>query len=305
MLLIGAGGFIGGHLREAASGTGLSVVAPPRSSAEGALACDLLDPTSVAACVAETRPQLVANLAGSASVAESWCDPGADFAANAVGALNLLDAVAAQAPRAHVLCISSAQVYGQPGRRDTPFAEDAPLEPLTPYGASKAAMEAIAGQRARGRGLRVAVARLFNQIGPGQPATQAAAEFARDIALAEHAGAERVELTVADPDAARDFSDVRDSARALLELSRRGQTGTYNVCSGRPIGLREVIALLDSMTPLEVVLGSPAAPPPSGPSSSFGDPGRLHEAIGTQPAVSLERSLRDLLEWWRAEAGGS
>jgi GDP-4-dehydro-6-deoxy-D-mannose reductase len=306
MLLIGAGGFIGGHLREAASAAGLRVSAPPRLPTGGSLACNLLDPESVVECVAQAQPDLVANLAGSASVADSWRDPGAGFAANATAVLNLLEAVAAQAPSAHVLLASSAQVYGQPDRKDAPFAEDAPLRPLTPYGASKLAMEALAGQYARGAGLRIAVARLFNQVGPGQPATLACSEFARDIALAEREGGESVELAVAHPDSSRDFSDVRDSAAALLALSRGELAGTYNVCSGRPTALREAIAMLASMTPLDVRLDATAdAAQPGGPSSSFGDPGKLREAIGLDPAIPLERSLRELLEWWRRRSGGS
>jgi GDP-4-dehydro-6-deoxy-D-mannose reductase len=303
MLLIGARGFLGGHLRGAAEEAGVEMLAAGRGEGYD-LQCDLLDPASVEACVRRAAPASVVNMAGSPSVAESWRDPAASFAVNAAGVLNLLEAVSGHAPDAHLTCISSAQVYGEPEGRDTAFEEGSPLRPLTPYGAAKAAMEAIAGQYARARGLRVAVARLFNQLGPGQSASQATAEFARDISLAEARGAERVELAVANPGAARDFTDARDTARALLDLAAGGVAGTFNVCSGRLVGLGEVIELLAGMTELEVTVAAGKAAA-AGPSASFGDPARLRAATGWEPRIPLERSLVDLLEWWRQKARAS
>src|SRR6478752_5386578 len=72
MLLLGAAGFSGSHLREAAERAGHRVVGTSRSGEGAELACDLLDPDAVEAAVAEARPELVVNMAGSASVARSW-----------------------------------------------------------------------------------------------------------------------------------------------------------------------------------------------------------------------------------------
>jgi GDP-4-dehydro-6-deoxy-D-mannose reductase len=302
MLLIGARGFLGGHLREAAAAAGLRMVAPERHGADGAPACDLLDPGSVAACVESARPDLVVNMAGSASVAASWEDPAACFAVNATGVLHLLEAVVRLAPTAHVLCVSSAEVYGEPRAERLPFREDGPLEPLTPYGASKAAMEAICGQYARAGRLRVATVRPFNQIGPGQGSAYAASGFARQIALAEVAGAEQVELSVGNLSAARDFTDVRDTAGALLEVSLQGLTGVYNLCSGRALGLEELVERMAEATslPLRVAV-DPSLRRPKDPSIVYGDPTRLREATGWEPRIPLERTIADLIDWWRSE----
>ncbi|HWB68582.1 MAG TPA: NAD-dependent epimerase/dehydratase family protein, partial [Solirubrobacterales bacterium] len=156
LLLIGAGGFVGGHVDEAARAAGLRVLRAGRDTDDG-LPCDLPDPASVEACVREAAPDLVVNMAGAASVAASWERPAQTFAVNTTGVVNLLQAVTLHAPEAHVLCVSSAEVYGEPSAEKLPFAEDLPLEPLTPYGASKAAMEIACGQYARTRNLRIAV----------------------------------------------------------------------------------------------------------------------------------------------------
>lgn len=301
LLLIGAHGFMGGHVECAAEAVGLPVVATNRDGSRGPR-CDLLDPASVAACLADTRPARIVNMAGAASVAASWEDPAGAFAINATGVLHLLEAVARHAPEAHVLCASSAEVYGEPSEDRLPFSEDQPMAPVTPYGASKVAMEALCGQYARARGLKIAVVRAFNQLGPGQSPAFAASGFARQIAAAEAGGADRAELALGNPIAARDFTDVRDTARAFLDVSRKGLTGTYNLCSGRATKLEDLIAAMAEATPIAVeIVPDPSLARPADPSTVYGDPTRLREATGWAPEIPLSRTVADLLDWWRAE----
>jgi GDP-4-dehydro-6-deoxy-D-mannose reductase len=306
MLLTGAGGFAGRHLREEAEMAGLEVVATGRTAghddASDVPACDLLDPASVSACVEAVRPDLVVNMAGAASVAASWERWEEAFAVNATGALNLLAALVRSAPDAHILCVSSAEVYGEPGEEKLPFGEDLPLAPVTPYGASKAAMEVVCDFYARGQGPRVAVVRAFSQIGPGQSPTFPVSGFARQIAMAERDGEEEVEIALGNPAAARDFTDVRDAARAFAEISRRELTGTFNLCSGRALKLENLVEEMGRATALPLrVVSDPSLRRPADPSVVYGDPRRLHDAIGWQPRIPLSQTLADLLEWWRAE----
>jgi GDP-4-dehydro-6-deoxy-D-mannose reductase len=301
MLLIGASGFLGSHLEATARASGLNVVPASRQGGEAGLPCDLLDPGSLERCLTTAQPDLVVNAAGSASVGRSWEEPAATFAANATGVLNLLEAVAAEAPAAHVLCLSSADVYGVREERELPLGEDLEPRPVTPYGASKAAMEAICGQYARARDLRIAVVRAFNLIGPGQSPRFAVPGFALRIAAAEREGSD-VELTLGNGDAVRDFLDVRDGARALLELSRRELQGTYNLCSGRGATISELVAELAAAARVPVVVRHDAGlERPADPPALVGDPSRLGEATGFATEIPLDRSLDDLLDAWRAD----
>jgi GDP-4-dehydro-6-deoxy-D-mannose reductase len=306
MLLTGAAGFAGAHLLEAASEAGVRVVQTGRERGSGTPPCDLLDPAAVETCLEAVKPDLVVNAAGAASVRRSWAHPGEAFAVNAAGVLNLLEAVARQAPEAHVLCISSAEVYGEPGGEALPLTEELEPSPVTPYGASKAAMEILCGQYARGRGLRIGVARAFNLLGPGQPEAFVASGFARQVAAAEQAGADAAELALGNPAATRDFTDVRDAARGLLELSRRELCGTYNLCSG---GGTTVAELVEGLSPVaRVRLGvrqDPDLERPADPPALVGDPRRMREATGFTPEISLAQSLADLLDWWRAQLAGA
>jgi GDP-4-dehydro-6-deoxy-D-mannose reductase len=302
LLLLGASGFAGAHLRKAFSQRGLRLATSSRGGGAGAPACDLLDADAVAACVEAVRPQAIVNAAGSSSVARSWERPAEVFAVNATGVLNLLEAVARHAPEAHLLCLSSAAVYGEPAEEQMPLGEDTEPAPVSPYGAGKLAMEELCAQFRRARGLAVAVVRAFNLVGPGQPPFSAASGLARQIAAAERAGEPRVELALGNPGAARDTTDVRDAARALAEVSARRLTGTFNLCSGIAPTVADLAASLAGATEVEVSTRvDPALARPADPLLLLGDPSRLREATGFAPQIPLGRSLADLLDWWRAE----
>ncbi len=305
LLLIGAGGFVGTHLAAAARAAGLDLVATRRQSSADAPACDLLDPASVSACVDAVAPDLVVNAAGAASVGRSWEYPEASFAINATGALNLLEAVAAHAPGAHVLCLSSADIYGRREAAELPLGEEHSPRPLTPYGAGKAAMEVLCGQFARGRGLRVGVARIFNLVGPGQSPDFAIPGFAARIAAAERVG-EPLELALGNPGAVRDFVDVREGAAALVELSRREAGGVCNLCSGRGTTMTQLVEELARLARAPVsACHDPALERPADPPALVGDPRRLRELTGFEAEVPLARSLGDLLQEARAGTAGA
>lgn len=300
MLLFGSSGFAGQHLAKAFKEAGIRVATSSRSGGEGAPACDLLDAAAVAACVEAVRPDLVVNAAGSASVARSWQAPAEVFSVNATGALNLLEALALHAPAAHLVCLSSAAVYGEPEPAAMPLTEDAPAAPVSPYGAGKLAMEELCAQYARARDLRIAVVRAFNLVGPGQPAYSAASGLAKQIATAERDGEAGAELTLGNPGAARDTTDVRDAARALLALSTARLAGTFNLCSGTAPTVAELAEALAAATDLDVTTRvDPALARPSDPPLLLGDPTRLREATAYAPEIPLARSLADLLAWWR------
>src|SRR6185369_626589 len=109
-------------MREAA----LELVTTSTDGTGADLACDLLDPASVAGAVAEAQPEAIVNMAGQASVAASWREPRQTFELNAIGVLNLLEAAVAHAPEAYLLCVSSADAYGAPEAGDLPLTEEAP-----------------------------------------------------------------------------------------------------------------------------------------------------------------------------------
>lgn len=300
VLVLGASGFAGRAFRPVAEAAGFEVVGSARHPDVSDLVCDLLDPPSIEAAILRSRPEVVVNLAGAASVTQSLQQPGATFEVNALGALNLLQAVTVHAPEAHVLCVSSGDVYGDVPPAELPVGEQRQLAPETPYAASKAAMEVVCGQFERARGLRVTIARSFNHTGPGQSDDFAASSFARQIAEAERDGEPEAMLEVGNLDPLRDFGDVRDVARAYVAILKGGLTGTFNVSSGRPIRIRRVVELLAEASTIPVRFEAvPERARPGEPEALYGSSELLERETGWRPEIPLAKTMTDLLDWWR------
>jgi GDP-4-dehydro-6-deoxy-D-mannose reductase len=301
LLLLGATGFVGAHVREAAAAKGMRVTGSSRTGGRADLTCDLSDPRSLAAALEESRPDVVMNMAGASSVAASWRNPSDALAVNAAGVRNLLEAVEGVAPTAFVLCVSSAEVYGEVAAGDLPVTEDRPLSPATPYGESKAEMEAICAEYSA-RGLRIAVVRAFNQLGPGQSPAFVASGFAREIASAERDAREVAELRVGNLSAARDFTDARDSARAYLAVCELGLAGVFNLCKGEAVTISRLLETMAANTRLEVrAVPDPDLARPVDVPVVYGSAERLRTASGWEPRIPLERTLADTLDWWRED----
>ena len=301
MLVVGATGFIGRQAADRLGGPGFRVLGTSTTGDHTDLACDLLEPASIERALKRIDPDAILVAAGNSSVGAAWKEPEDNYLVNTTGPFNLLEAVRLHKPSARVTLISSASVYGPPeSPGDLPFIESSPVRPASPYGASKAAAEVLAGQYNRGYGLKVAIARVFNQIGPGQSDNQAPAEFAREIALAEDRGVRKLDLQVGNPGSERDFTDVRDSARALAAIVGGEEAGTFNICSGRGIRLDAIVDGLAAHTPVAIgIARTPERAHPVDVPLVTGSAERLKEATGWQPEIPLWISLLDLLDDWR------
>ncbi|HSD66531.1 MAG TPA: GDP-mannose 4,6-dehydratase [Vicinamibacteria bacterium] len=312
LLLTGAGGFVGGHLVDFLHAGRPDVeihgVVLPHGgvswrAAAGAriVEADLNDPAAALAVVEEVRPEAILHLAGQASVHLSWLDPAGTLRTNVLGIVHLLDAVRRLGLRPPVLVVGSAEEYGPVAPEEMPIREDAPLRPASPYAVSKVAQGALALLYGPAGGLRVVLTRTFHHTGPGRGEAFAESSFARQIAEIE-AGRRPPVLKVGNLDAVRDFADVRDVVRAYWMLLEKGEGGVvYNVCTGRGRRIRELLDVLLAASGARVEVSvDPERLRPSDVPAQVGDPARLRAATGWEPRIPLERTLRDLLDDWRA-----
>lgn len=267
---------------------------------------DVTDPRSARSVVETSRPDIVFHLAAASSVSGSWSDPAGFFQVNTVGTVQLLEAIRTTGAAATVVVASSADVYGRACDGIHPLTERLEMRPVSPYGASKAAMEVAAQQYFEGAGIPVIRLRLFNHTGPGRPPSFVASSLARQIALAED-GRSPAEIRVGNLEVVRDFTDVRDVACAYWLAATRGRPGeVYNVCSGRGTSVRDLLDRLLAAAGVEVEIREDrdrvrAADIPA----LVGDPTKLREATGWRPAIELETTLLDLLEYWRSSTSAS
>ncbi|HYV60387.1 MAG TPA: GDP-mannose 4,6-dehydratase [Acidimicrobiia bacterium] len=295
-VVTGSSGFVGRHLVPHLRASGDDVVTIDHN---GTPPIDVTDAAEVRAVLQAARPDAVYHLAALSHVGRSWDAPETVFRVNALGALNVLRACA-DAGAGRVLVAGSADVYGAVAEGDLPLTEDAPIRPITPYGASKAAADVLALQAFLGDGLPTLRVRAFNHTGPGQSSSMLVPGLARRIAEAERSGGSKI--GVGNLDVVRDLCDVRDVVRAYRLLVERGEPGeAYNVCSGRGVSVRDVAGMLLSLSdaPLELVVDPDLVRHVDVP-RLVGSASRLHGATGWTPEIALETTLADVLTDVRA-----
>ncbi|GFP20395.1 GDP-4-dehydro-6-deoxy-D-mannose reductase, partial [Candidatus Hakubella thermalkaliphila] len=250
--------------------------------------------------------QEIYHLAAQSSAALSWEDPRRTYEINIFGQLNLLESLLKSQVEASVLITASGEVYGKVSPEQVPITEDYSLRPDSPYAVSKAAQDLLGYQYYSAYKMRILRTRSFNHTGPGQSPAFVCSDLARQIAQIE-AGRHRPVIQVGNLEPKRDFTDVRDVVRAYIELIRKGRPEQpYNVCSGRAYAIGEILEMLLAMSEkrIEVEVTQDRFRPSDLP-ILLGDNRRIREDTGWSPAISMEKSLRDLLDYWRAKGSDS
>jgi GDP-4-dehydro-6-deoxy-D-mannose reductase len=304
-LVTGAAGFAGSHLLEliGSGGSGEIIawhrpgggVLPTRDGRVRWEAVDVLDRAAVRRSIARDKPAAIYHCAGAAHVGRAWDSTDTTFAVNVRGTHYLLEALEQAGVEATVLIPSSALVYTP---ADRPLTEHDPLVPASPYGLSKLAQEMLAHHA--GGGVTVTVARAFNHVGARQDPHFAASGFARRIADIEK-GRWEPAISVGNLDARRDFTDVRDTVRAYRLILEHGAAGeAYNVCSGHAMAVGELLDRLiaRARVPVSIKVDSARYRPNDVP-LLLGDPTKIREQLGWTPVIPIERTIDDLLEYWR------
>jgi len=246
--------------------------------------------------MARVKPTAVYHCAGAANVGRAWNRGEATLAINVRGTQFVLEAVAALDRRPPVLVPSSAMVY-RPA--DHPLREDEPRLPPNPYGLTKLAVELLAG-RLIAEGLDVRIVRPFNHIGARQYPSFVASDFARQIVEIER-GRRDPEIVVGNLEARRELTDVRDTVRAYEMVMTRGAAGRpYNVASGTAYSVRELLDRLIAHARVSVrVRIDPAKFHPNDLPLLVGDPTRIRTELGWTPAIPLDDTLDEVLNYWR------
>jgi GDP-4-dehydro-6-deoxy-D-mannose reductase len=285
-LVTGAGGFVGPYLVDALR---------QRANAE-VCEVELGGLPELRAALDVFRPTVIFHLAAQTFVPDALRAPINTYEVNVMGTARLAEAVRTYTgePRPRIVFASSAEVYGARDSSEYPLREALDLRPRNPYGASKAAAEAILMGEARSFETDVVIARGFNHIGPGQKEHFVVASLAAQLARIAAGGPPQ--LLVGNLDTARDFLDVRDVVAAYVELSRHGERGdVYNVCSGSAVTIRDVLRELIAIAHVAVeVREDPARMRSSDVPISVGSAEKLRARTGWAPQIPLPRSLRDV-----------
>ncbi|TAN05834.1 MAG: NAD-dependent epimerase/dehydratase family protein [Rhodanobacteraceae bacterium] len=285
-LLTGCHGFTGRYVAAELEAAGYEVIGlahdgdPPEA---GVLRANLLDRAAVQRVVAEARADVVVHLAAIAFVAHGDVDE--IYRTNIVGTRNLLSALAEaeHEPRSVVLA-SSANIYGN--AEVEPIVEDIQPAPANDYAVSKLAMEYMA--RLWMERLPITLVRPFNYTGVGQSENFLIPKIVQHFKRGEKV------IELGNTDVARDFSDVRDVARAYAAIVEKAPAGeTVNVCSGAAHTLGEVLEMMARIAGYAIeVRVNPAFVRNNEVKRLVGSNARLHALTGFAPSILLEETLR-------------
>jgi UDP-glucose 4-epimerase len=291
----GGAGFIGSHIVDALLETGADVAIvdhltrSPRPWVTAALGrgaqlhvADVRNLAALQTAFAAARPEAVLHLAAQVDVRRSVADPSLDAQINVAGTVSVLEAALAAGAKRLVLA-STAATYGDP--EQLPTREDAPAQPLSPYGTSKAAAEWYLAQYARLYGLSTLALRMANVYGPRQdPQGEAGV-----IAIFCGAASEGRPVTVyGDGAQTRDYVYVGDVARAWVAAATSDVRGELNVSTGTETSLGALMA--------ELGLEHEHAPGRAGEiARSCLDPSAASAALGWRAEVPLAEGLRRTL----------
>lgn len=306
-LVIGAGGFVGGYLLKEMKACQMEAYATklPHEKVNNpdvqTSDLDILDKEAVTELLLGIRPDYIFHLAAQSSVGLAWKNPILTVDVNVKGSINVMDAARELFYRPRILLIGSGEEYGHIRPEESPISETNPLRPGNIYAATKACQNMIGSIYAKAYDMEVMMVRAFNHIGPGQAPMFVVSDFCRQVAEIEKGMREPV-MMVGNLAARRDFTDVRDVARAYVALARKGESGeTYNVGSGNAREIREILGLIASMSDkdIKVEVDSNKIRPVDVPVIEA-DIAKLNALTGWRPEIPLEQTVRETLEYWRS-----
>jgi UDP-glucose 4-epimerase len=319
ILVTGGAGYIGSHMVLELLDAGEKVVVLDDLSTGFASAVpdgatiirgDAGDPALVLRLIAEHAINAIAHFAAKIVVSESVSDPLGYYLGNTVKSRNLIEAAVRGGVR-HIIFSSTAAVYGNP--RTNPVGEDAPLDPLSPYGRSKLMTEWMLEDAGRAHDLRHISLRYFNVAGAdpqgraGQSTTRAShlikAAVQAALGARPHLEVFGTDYPTEDGSCLRDYIQVTDLARAhlaaLAHLRDEGESLTLNCGYGSGFSVLEVVEMVKRVSErdFEVRL---APRRPGDPAAIIAKAGRIRAELGWIPRHDdLREIVSQALAWER------
>ncbi|KKQ48306.1 MAG: NAD-dependent epimerase/dehydratase [Candidatus Shapirobacteria bacterium GW2011_GWE1_38_10] len=176
------------------------------------------------------------------------------------------------------------------------------MNPQNPYAISKVANWFLARQYTKSFGFDIVYVTPFNHTGPGQGAGFLAPDVANQIVEAENGIRDPVIFT-GDLSARRDFSDVRDIVRAYRLLIEKAKAGErFVISSGHSIPVKDVVDTLLSLAKVRIEHRiDPKRNRPLDIADLYGSHDKLTQVTGWEPEIPLEKTLSDLLDWYRGQ----
>jgi GDP-4-dehydro-6-deoxy-D-mannose reductase len=300
-LITGITGFVGRYLQTYLLEQGIEVYGTSRKPQgdRSIYQINLYNEKDIFNMLHEVRPTHIFHLAGESNVKNSWLHVNEYFEANTITTIHLFEAVKKLREKVRIITIGSSEEYGAVNTVEN-ITEETPINPVNPYGVSKAAISMLSKQYFQAFGLDVIHLRPFNHIGPGQRLGFVTSDFAYQIAKINKSIENEPVIKVGNLDAIRDFTDVRDIVKAYYLIALKGKSGEiYNICSGKGIKIMDILNILLSYSKIEIKkeIDHQKMRPIDVP-SFIGSNVKVFQDTGWKPKISINRSLLDIYKYW-------
>ena len=301
-LVIGGAGFIGQHLAGVMRRAGERIISYDKSVRESndtpdfhQVMGDVADIQSVERVIQSHKVRRVVHLVSTTLPTSSNIDPVHDVESNVLSAIRLIEVCVRHEVEKLVFMSSGGTVYGNPLR--LPVDELHPTNPLCSYGIHKLAIEKYIGLAYSLHGLKYAIIRAANPIGPGQRPSVHQGVVANFL---HRMHAKQPLIVWGDGSTVRDYFDVRDLAAFTLRALKSDAVGVFNAGSGIPTSISKIIKILADKSKIEPeILFQPIRN--GDVSEIYLDINRAESSFKWKPEINLEQSIEDYIIWYGKE----
>jgi GDP-4-dehydro-6-deoxy-D-mannose reductase len=263
--------------------------------------CNLTNRIAVERVLQEVKPDKIFHLAAQSFVRVSWDGPEDTIFNNIMSELNIFESCRNLGINPVIQIAGSSEEYGLVLENEIPIKETNQLKPLSPYAVSKIGQEMLGYQYCKSYGLKIILTRAFNHEGPGRGEQFVTSTFAKQIAQIEKGKQEPI-VKVGNLQAQRDYTDVRDMICAYWLATEKCEFGKpYNICSGKVWKIEKVLDFLLSLSAVKNIKVEQDAERmrPSDVQILQGDYSEFKRATGWEPKIPFEKTLEDMLNYWR------
>lgn len=264
---------------------------------------DLRDTMSIECAVKKSRPDYVFHLAAQSYPLTSFDSPLDTFDTNIQGTERLLGALRNHAKDAIIHVCASSEVFGRVPQEKLPIDEECTFHPASPYAISKVGTDLIGRYYAEAYGMCVMTTRMFTHTGPRRGDVFAESTFAKQIAMIEKNLIPPIVKT-GNLDSLRTWADVRDAVQAYYMMVTMNPTAGayYNIGGSFTLSVKGVLKKLISLSTMKESITTEIDPErlrPIDADLQVPDTTKFKNHTGWEPEISFEKTMQDLLDYWR------
>jgi len=306
-LLLGKGYKVYGMIRRSSTDTTENIAHIVNSPNFELVVGDVTDATGINRLVAKTKPSEIYNLAAMSHVGISFDQPVATFEIDAVGPMNILEAIRQNSMESRFYQASTSELYGD--TNETPQNEETVLQPCSPYAVAKLAAHTLVDLYRRAYGIYACAGILFNHESERRgeqfvtrKITQYVASlinFKEETGRVPKKGVDVFPLYLGNLEAKRDWSHAEDMVRGMWLMMQQNSPGDFVLASGKTRTVREFLDAAFSLADLgfgDYVEVDPKFYRPADVNLLLGDPTKAKDVLGWEQNVSFEELVKRMVK---------